>query len=83
MNWNNSVMFGKNSESSSSDRTSTLKNKTLFNNKNIQDTIQIDNNNNLSKSKSYTEFYNLHKGFLYNVKNLILTLMTNVNILYG
>lgn len=65
MNWNNSVMFGKNNESvSSSDRTSILKNKTLFNNKNIQDTLQIDNNNNVSQSKSYTEFYNLHKGFL-------------------
>lgn len=65
MNWNNSVMFGKNNESvSSSDRTLILKNKILFNNKDIQDTIHIDNNNNLSKSKSYTEYYGLYKGFL-------------------
>ncbi len=65
MNWNNSVMFGKNNETvSSSDRTSVLKNKTIFSNKNIQNTVHLDNNNNLSKSKSYTEYYGLYKGFL-------------------
>ncbi len=65
MNWNNSVMFGKNKGSlSSSDRTSVLKNKILFKNKNSQDSVQIDSNNNLSQSKSYTEYYSLYKGFL-------------------
>ncbi len=65
MNWTNSVMFGKNNKTlTSSDRTSVLKNKILFNNKDIQDTVLIDSNNNLSQAKSYTEYYSIYKGFL-------------------